>query len=75
MESRITSNGIIRYPYLGKYKTNNKNEEFIVLFINPEKGMVVNAEPGSGVNLGEYQGCWDINKFEVFYGKIELSNL
>lgn len=75
MESKITSNGIIRYPYLGKYKANNKNEEFIVLFIDSREGIVVNTETDSGVYLGEYKKCWDMSKFEVFYGKIELSNL
>lgn len=75
MKSKIIDKEIIQYPYLGKYKTSNKGEEFIVLFIALEKGVVVHVGKDSEWRVGEYKNCWDMDQFEIFYGNIELSNL
>ena len=66
-----------RYPYLGKFTTENKNieREFIVLFIHPKNGIVVWIHPNCRSHkIGTLIDTWVESTFERCTDQVLLQN-
>lgn len=59
------------YPYLGV--TGHGKSEVIVCFSAPKAGMCVSAGPSSGWTTGAHHEVWAEGQFEIFRGKIVIS--
>lgn len=62
-----------KYPCL-KESFESEGGRMVVLFDRPKQGMVVYSTWSCGNPVGNYSWFWDESKFQLFEGKIELSN-
>ena len=73
MKSKLSKNDENKddfsYPFIGISRDYNG---LIVLFTSVGSGVVLSGNEGN--KIGEYSTHWGMQFFDVFYGKIELSN-
>ena len=50
-----------------------KDEDFVVLFVSPDAGVVVHTETNQW-SLGDYREDWVIDNFTYFPGEVTLTN-
>lgn len=63
------------YPFLGKYIADEPDTFFVVLFVEPRKGIVVHTEGNNTAwEVGFYSSTWVMSCFKEFTGTVTLSN-
>ena len=70
MLKKTTFSPNFRYPCLRYLKD---NPGYIVLFVAPKKGLVVQAEPPTQRKVGEYYIDFDMERWEIWHGSITLT--
>lgn len=76
MESTIINNTqeFKEYPCLGKYRTSDPNQTFVVLFSQPKIGMVVYTGDIKLWKVGYYSEKWQMSCFDKCIDEIKLKN-
>jgi hypothetical protein len=54
-----------------KMMVNKTMDNLIVLFIEPQRGMVISKRPDH--NFGYYEEMWNMNDFQDFTGEVKLT--